>query len=115
MKKTTKIIALCLVAMMLVLSFVSCSDDADPLVGTWIEVKKSGAEGEKLVLKADGTGTLSEDGMSVSIKWSAEGNKFSITATIFGMTETEEQTYELSNGQLTFTDEDGDKSVYRKG
>ena len=116
MKKINRIIALCLVAVVLMTVLTACGNKKK-FVGTWEELDADGEvsyNGETLVLANDGTGSAEKDGMTASVTWSVEGNKLFITMSMCGVTETEECTYKFSGDTLTITDQDGDETVYRK-
>ena len=117
MKKFIRILSLCLIAVMLLSVLASCGDSKEKkkFVGTWLEINSKGEEkGEKLVLAKDGTGSVSEDGMSGSVKWKLDGEKVFITVSICGETQTQECTYEFSGDKMILTDDDGDETIYRK-
>ena len=109
MKKTIRIISVCLAIVMLTSLLSACSADKK-FVGTWNEVDG----GETMVLASDGTGSITEDGMSGSVNWHLDGDKVFLTISLCGMAETTEFTYKFSGDTLTLTDEYGDSSVYRK-
>ena len=116
MKKFIRIIALCLVAVMLMSSFASCGNKRK-FVGTWEELDEDGevsSDGVTFVLANDGTGSAKQDGMTASVTWSVEKDKLFITLSMCGVTETEEYTYKFSGNKLTLTDQDGEQTVYRK-
>ena len=114
MKKIITTVSLCLVFVMLLSLLASCGSKKT-LVGTWAELDSDGKEtGVILVLANDGTGSISQDGMSGSISWSINGNKIFLTVSMCGVTETSECTYELSGNTLTLTSAEGEKEVYRK-
>ena len=116
MKKINRIIALCLVAVVLMTMLAACGEEKE-FVGTWEELNANGEvsyDGETLVLANDGTGSAKKDGMTASVKWSVEKNKLFITMSMCGVTETMECTYKFSGDTLTIVDQDGEKTVYRK-
>ena len=116
MKKFIRIIALCLVAVMLMSSFASCGNKRK-FVGTWQELDEDGevsSDSETIVLANDGTGSASADGLTASVKWSVEKDKLFVTISVCGVTETEEYTYKFSGNKMILTDQDGEQTVYVK-
>lgn len=109
MKKTISIISLCLVIVMLASMLSACSGDKK-FVGTWQEVNGD----TTLVLANDGTGSISESGLSGSVNWSVDNNKVFITVALCGMTETEEYSYKFSGDTMTLTDAEGESTVFSK-
>ena len=109
MKRTIRIFSICLIIVMLT-SMLSACDASKKFVGTWEEVES----GATLVLANDGTGSVSEDGMSGSVTWSVEKDKIFLTVSVCGMTETTECTYEFSGDTMTLTDAEGEVTVYKK-
>ena len=106
MKK--KIISLSILACFLVFSLacISCGDEASKLAGIWVENSSSSKDSERMELFKDGTGSL--DG--ISITWKTENNRMIISA--FGLTQA--ASYKLSGKTLTFTNDDGEISVFKK-
>ena len=109
MKKTIRIISVCLVIVMLTSILSACGVDKK-FVGTWQEV-----DGDTtLVLANDGTGSITESGVSGSVNWNLDDDKVFITISICGMTETEEFSYKFSGDTMALTDAEGETTVYRK-
>lgn len=114
MKRITSIISLCLITIML-LSLLSGCSASKKFVGTWQELDAEGNPGSTtLVLANDGTGSITEDGLSGSVNWSVDDDKLFVTISMCGMTVTEEYTYEFSGKTMTLTSTDGTVTVYRK-
>ena len=109
MKKTTRILSLCLALILMASLLAACSSNSE-FVGTW---KEEGSD-TKLVLASDGSGSVSEQGVSGSVKWNVEGDKVFITVSICGMSETDEYTYEFSGDTMTLTENNGNTTVYTK-
>ena len=115
MKRLISILSLCLVAVVLVSSLLSCDGVEKKFVGTWESVESDAeSESETLVLANDGTGSIESDGMSGSVSWSVDGDKAFFTVSMCGMTETQEYTYEFDGDKMILTDEDGEQTIYRK-
>ena len=116
MRKNIGWIALVLVSVMVLSMFLGCGGSRSRFIGTWLEVDESGEEtGEKLVLAKNGEGSISESGITGSVKWSVEKDSFFLTISICGMTETQECKYEFSGNKLILTKvEDGTTSTYIK-
>lgn len=97
-----------LLAAVLPLMFVGCSDDEnfeERLVGTWVEDTKNTIEVMNLQLNANHTGLLwAEDNGEVdrwgkhSFTWSATENE--LTTTMDESKETEKAPYQLKDGKL---------------
>lgn len=114
MKKVISLISLCLVAVILVSSFSSCSNKKK-FVGTWDEYDSEGnPTGTTLVLANDGTGSAKSDGISGSVTWSVEEDKLFLTLSMCGVTDTQEYTYKFSGDKLILIDEDGEETIYKK-
>ena len=115
MKKTMRIVALCLLAVMVLGLFAGCSSAEKQFIGTWYELDEEGNKTEsKIVFAKGGEGTVGSDGISGSLKWSVSGDKLTLTVSICGMEETTECTYEFSSDKLIMTDADGKKTTYSK-
>ncbi len=109
MKKAIRVITLCLVIVMLTSLLAACKSDSK-FVGTWEQTDADCT----MVMASDGSGSITEEGISGSLKWKQDGGKLFLTVSLCGMTETEEYTYELSGDTLTLTDTYGDVSVFQK-
>ena len=116
MKKSIGLIALILVAVIAMTVFLGCGGASSKFVGTWVEVDENGEPtGEKLVLTKNGEGSISDSGLTGSVKWSVEGSHVFITVSMCGLTETEECSYKFSGKQMTLTKLDsGETSTYIK-
>lgn len=115
MKKTMRIVALCLAVVMMLALFAGCSGEEKKFIGTWYELDEEGNKIEsKLVFAKGGEGTVSEEGISGSLKWSVSGDKLTLTVSLCGMEETKECTYEFSGDKLIITDADNKKTTYSK-
>ena len=115
MKNTMRIIALCLLAVMMLALFVGCSSEEKQFIGTWYLLDEEGNKtSSTLVLAKDGEGTISEEGISGSVKWSLNNGKLSLTVSICGMSETEEYSYEFSGDKLILTDSEGKVTTHSK-
>ena len=115
MKKIIVIIALCLVAATVLAVFAGCKKDEKKFIGTWYELDEEGNKtGTKLVLAKKGEGSITEDGMSGSVKWSVEKNKLFLTISICGMSDSGEFTYKFSGNKMILTDKDGSVTTYTK-
>ena len=114
MKKMITMISVCLVAALL-LSLLSSCGVKKKFVGSWELLNSDGEpEGTVLVLADDGTGSITQEGMSGSVTWSIEDDTLFLTISICGMSETQECTYKFSGDQMILTNADGDETVYRK-
>lgn len=114
MKKIITAISLCLVSVMLLSLLASCGVEKK-LAGTWVELDEDGNETDTiLVLASDGTGSVTEDGMSGSVTWTIDGDKIFITVSMCGMSDSSECTFKVSGDTLTLTDAEGDSEIYRK-
>lgn len=116
MKKTMRIVSLCLITVMALMLFAGCSSSEEKkFIGTWYELDEDGNKtGTTLVLAKNGEGSLSEDGFNGSVKWSVDKDKLFVTATICGMTRTSECTYEFSGDRVILTNTDGEVMTYTK-
>ena len=116
MKKLIIAVALCLIAVMALTAFAGCKkSDEKKFIGTWYELDEDGNKtGTTLVLAKKGEGSITEEGMSGSVKWSVEKNKLFLTMSVCGMTQSEEFTYKFSGKKLILTDSDGDTTTYTK-
>lgn len=110
MKTLKRTLSLLLIFVLLAAALSACSS-SKKLVGTW----NSESTGTTLVLANDGTGSITEDGMSGSVRWSVEKDSLFLTISICGMTETSEFTYKLSGSTLTLIDSDGEAEIFQKG
>ena len=114
MKKTVRIIALLLAALMLTVLIGACSNGST-LAGTWYEIDANDEKtGSKMVLARNGEGYL--DSESSNFTWKSEGKKLYITISVCGEAQTYEYTYKLSSfgNKLTLTDSDGTVKFYTK-
>ena len=114
MKKAARWIILVLVSAMVFGLFFGCGGNRSKFVGTWLEVDEYGdPTGEKLVLAKNGEGSVTESGLTGSVKWSVDGGRVFFTVSICGMTETKECRYEFSGKKMILTTvEDGSVSTY---
>ena len=113
MRKLIATISLCLVSVVLLSLLASCG--GSPLVGTWVEINSQGNEtGTEIVLANDGTGSVTEDGLSGSLQWSVKGNQLFLTVSMCGVSDTTEFTYTLDGDKLTMVDTEGETTVYRR-
>ena len=81
----------------------------DDLVGTW-----KSEDGIELTLKKDNTGTMGMSGINMPIKWERDGDKFEMTISFMGESETEEMTIvKLTKKTLILADESGEEKTYR--
>jgi len=114
MKKSIRIIALVLAALMLSGLFGACKHSS-ALAGTWYEIDGNDEKtGSKMVLARNGEGYL--DSESSNFTWETSGNKLKITISVCGETQTYEYKYKLSffGNKLTMTDPDGNVKYYTK-
>ena len=84
------------------LAFVSCGDETSKLAGIWE------SDGENMELFKDGT--FSSEGISGT--WRAEKKRINISA--LGGLVSISANYKLSGSTLTITDDDGEKTVYKR-
>ena len=113
MRKLITTISLCLVSVVLLSLLASCG--GNPLVGTWVEINPQGNEtGSELVLANDGTGSVTDEGLSGSVKWSVNGNRIFLTVSMCGVSDTTECTYTLDGDKLTLVDTEGETMIYRR-
>ena len=114
MKKSVKILALCLVALT-VMTVLSGCGERDKFVGTWVD-----ENGNTLVLANNGEGSMRSEGGSssfdvpVSVKWSVDKEKLFLTASACGMSESVEYSYSFSGNQMILTELDGTVTTFVK-
>ncbi len=116
MKRNVRIIALCLVMLMIMTVLTACGD-REKFVGTWIQ-----QEGENidaiLVLSKNGEGSMTTSGGSINVpsgvKWSIDKNKLYISYSACGMSETREYSYKFSGNKMILTESDGTVTIYVK-
>lgn len=114
MKKFIGIVSLCLVAVMLVSVLASCGVEKK-FTGTWEKLDSDGEPtGEVLTLANDGTGSISEDGISGSVNWSVEKDTLFLSISMCGVSSTTEFSYKFSGNTMTLSNEEEGESVYRK-
>ena len=117
--KTLRFIGIALVAIIMSVNFVACSDDDDdnPIVGTWRgEVVDDGkGYSDSYTFNADGSGIWQEfkDGKQIdseSFKYSLDGDKITFT---WSDGETYTSTFSISGNRLTIKD-NSDSVTYTK-
>ncbi len=116
MKKSFRIAALCLTAIMVIGLFAGCGKK-NKLVGTWEAVDAGGKPtGDILTLARNGQGSIkdADSGMSGDVKWSVKGNTITMTVSICGMSETTEGTYTVSGKKLTIITDEGASYYIKK-
>lgn len=120
-KRISSIVALCLVMIFAMTSFAGCSFSQEKdFIGTWYEINEAGEKignsGMTLVFAKYGEGSVTENGISGSIKWSIEKGNLFITASVCGMARAEEYTYEFSSfgKKLTLIDTKGAERIFTK-
>ncbi len=142
MKRKVRIIALCLVTMMIVLALTGCGESKQSRAGenvenmegakeaetyqgafanryfefvrTWLETDAEGNQtGDTLVLSKNGEGTLTGDqGISENVQWSVEKNQLFLTVVSDDTAAEKAYTYKLTGKKLVLTDEDGNTVTY---
>lgn len=142
MKTLIKSISLCLASLLLLASLCSCGElfssfqdsledngveldfsrrhsswkaegDALRFVGTWYGYNDDGSLSETLVLEKDGTGTVTEDGLTGDVLWKVDGDLFYLKATVVVLSTSYELSYAVTDTELTLTDrETGEVTVY---
>ena len=98
MKKSIRILAVALVAIMLCVSLASCGTK---LNGTYEPVATSG-----------GLGGIIGDALNSGVEYTFKGSKVSIDVTLLGKVNTFEGKYSIKDDEITFTFEDDDAEKY---
>jgi uncharacterized lipoprotein YehR (DUF1307 family) len=101
MNKIKKILAI-ICAFVMITGLVACgSTKQTSVVGTW--VSDTGKISE-ITFSEDGTGNLKKSSeISVSMTYSVDGDKLTVTTDILGQKSETTYTYAISNGKLTLT------------
>ena len=114
--KTLRFIGMALVAIIMSVNFVACSDDDDnPIVGTWRSEVDNYGYSDSYTFNADGSGIWQEfkDGKQIdseSFKYSLDGDKITFT---WSDGETYTSTFSISGNRLTIKD-NSDSVTYTK-
>ena len=98
MKKSIRILAVALVAIMLCISLVSCGKK---LNGTY-----------EAVVASEGLGGILGDALNSGVEYTFKGIKVTIEVTVLGKVETFEGKYSIKDDKITFTFEDADAEEY---
>ena len=98
MKKSIRILAVALVAIMLCISLVSCGKK---LNGTY-----------EAVVASEGLGGILGDALNSGVEYTFKGSKVTIEVTVLGQVETFEGKYSIKDDKITFTFEDADAEEY---
>lgn len=96
-----KLVALALVCLMMVTMLAGCKAK---LVGEW-----ENEEGVVMTLNKDGTGSISEGGMSIEFEWEVEKDEITIKMEVLGQESEESMEYEVKGKTLTLDDEEWTK------
>ena len=94
MKRSVKLLAFALVAVILCMSLTACGKR---LSGTYESVAAS-----------EGIGGIIGDALNTSVEYTFKGNKVTIEVTLFGEVETYEGEYSIKDDKITFEFEDED-------
>ena len=98
MKKSIRILAVALVAIMLCISLVSCGKK---LNGTY-----------EAVVASEGLGGILGDALNSGVEYTFKGSKVTIEVTVLGKVETFEGKYSIKDDKITFTFEDAEAEEY---
>lgn len=98
-----------IITIMLMVSVVGCSEKEPELAGIWQDEEGD----ESFEIFSDGTGTITSDNVTYSMKWIAENNRIKFTLD-FGLLGEQVLTYdyEVTNNSLVLTKDDGDTGTY---
>ena len=96
-----KLMALTLVCLMMVTMLAGCKAQ---LIGKW-----ENEEGVVMTLEKDGTGSISEGGMSIEFEWEVEKDEFTIKMEVLGQESEETMEYEVKGKTLILDDEEWTK------
>ena len=101
MKRMKKLV-ICVTAMICVLSLAACGGSKkSDLTGGWSG--NNGGYKVEFTFNEDGTGSMSISGIQLTINYSIDGDKLTISKTVIDGTQSDEYTYKLSNKGKTLT------------
>lgn len=109
MKAAKRVVSLVAV-LVLVMSLVACG--GDKIVGSW-EYSQEGLA-VTFTFEKDGKLNVNMGGFAMSGTYSTDGDKLTMTLSMFGQEESTVSTYTIEGDKLTITDEDGTKQVLTK-
>jgi uncharacterized lipoprotein YehR (DUF1307 family) len=101
MNKIKKLVAI-ICTFVMVIGLLACgSTKQTSVVGTWVSDNGKISE---ITFSEDGTGNLKKSSeISVSMTYSVDGDKMTVTTDILGQKSETTYTYSISNGKLTLT------------